>query len=321
MGKETPLISSRRLSNAEGDPVAVVRVRNLQAVIQGPKDAWGRGSKQQPLLISAGVSLTHPFPSSSSDDKVASDTVHYGLLSKSILGTLEKLPKSALSLSDVLNRIWIDLTGYRYDGVREPSAEKTRPFLDSSLIRRLSVSLVLPKASLMGSAIRLSGSCLFADSAITARSLELSIEGVRVPTLIGVNSNERNAKQVVVANVRIDEYETTHDDYAIMEGVIAMSESSFETLEALAASLAFHIARKLRTHRDDFYGEIIRIGLEKPTAVPLADAACVELTVRTEDVKIEVSKTKDVRFDDSRNKVACAKDVKSGGGKAHHSKS
>ena len=92
----------------------------------------------------------------------------------------------------------------------------------------------------------------------------------------------------------------------------AMSESTFETLEALAASLAFHIARELRTKRDDFYGEIIRIGLEKPTAVPLADAACVELTVRTEDVKIEVSKTKDVRFDDTRNKVAGLKDVKAG---------
>lgn len=92
-----------------------------------------------------------------------------------------------------------------------------------------------------------------------------------------------------------------------------MSESSFETLEALAASLAFHIARELRTKRDDFYGEIIRIGLEKPTAVPLAEAACVELTVRTEDVKIEVSKCKDkdVRFDDTRNKVANAKDTKS----------
>ncbi|KAM0564307.1 hypothetical protein ACHAPJ_000517 [Fusarium lateritium] len=314
MGKETPIISSRRLANAEGDPVAVVRVRNLQTIIQGPKDAWGRGSKQQPLLISAEVSLTHPFPSSSSDDKVASDTVHYGLLSKSILGTLGKLPKSALSLSDVLNRIWVDLTGHQYNGVKEPSAEHVKPFLDASLIRRLSVSLVLPKASLMGSAIRLSGSCLFTDSAITARSLELGLEGIRVPTLIGVNSNERNAKQVVVTNVRIDEYEATHDNYASIESIIvdAMSESTFETLEALAASLAFHIARELRTKRDDFYGEIIRIGLEKPTAVPLADAACVELTVRTEDVKIEVSKTKDVRFDDTRNKVAGLKDVKAG---------
>ncbi|KAL6919309.1 hypothetical protein FSST1_003335 [Fusarium sambucinum] len=306
MGKETPLVSSRRLSNAEGDPVAVVRVRNLQTTIQGPKDAWGRGSKQQPLLISAEVSLTHAFPSSSADDKVDSDTVHYGLLSKSILSTLEKLPNSALSLSDVLNRLWVDLTGFQYTGVKDPSAKQTKAFLQTSLIRRLSVSLVLPKASLMGSAIRLTGSCLFVDSAITARSLELGLEGIRVPTLIGVNSNERNAKQVVITNIKIDEYQTAHDDYAVIESIIvdAMSESSFETLEALAASLAFHIARELRTKRDDFYGEIIRIGLEKPTAVPLAEAACVELTVKTEDVKIEVSKTKDVRFDDTRNKVA-----------------
>jgi dihydroneopterin aldolase len=220
MGKEIPLVSSRRLSNAEGDPVAVVRVRNLQTTIQGPKDAWGRGSKQQPLLISAEVSLTHAFPSSSSHDKVASDTVHYGLLSKSILSTLEKLPKSALSLSDILNRLWVDLTGYLYTGVKEPSAEHTKAFLDIGLIRRLSVSLVLPKASLMGSAIKLSGSCLFTDSAITARSLELGLEGIRVPTLIGVNSNERNAKQVVITNIRIDEYETSHDDYAVIESVV-----------------------------------------------------------------------------------------------------
>ncbi|KAM0399780.1 hypothetical protein ACHAQC_003062 [Fusarium culmorum] len=318
MGKETPLVSSRRLSNAEGDPVAVVRVRNLQTTIQGPKDAWGRGSKQQPLLISAAVSLTHAFPSSSADDEV-SDTVHYGLLSKSILSTLEKLPKSALSLSDVLNRLWVDLTGFQYTGVKDPSAEQTKAFLQTSLIRRLSISLVLPKASLMGSAIRLTSSCLFVDSAITARSLELGLEGIRVPTLIGVNSNERKAKQVVITNIRIDEYQTAHDDYAVIESIIvdAMSESSFETLEALAASLAFHIARELRTKRDDFYGEIIRIGLEKPTAVPLAEAACVELTVKTEDVKIEVSKTKDVRFDDTRNRVAGS----AGATKSHDSKS
>jgi hypothetical protein len=101
----------------------------------------------------------------------------------------------------------------------------------------------------------------------------------------------------------------------------AMSESSFETLEALAASLAFHIARELRTKRDDFYGEIIRIGLEKPTAVPLAEAACVELTVRTENVKIEVSKTKDVRFDDTRNKVAEAGNGKAGSSKNQNGKS
>lgn len=100
-----------------------------------------------------------------------------------------------------------------------------------------------------------------------------------------------------------------------------MSESSFETLEALAASIAFHIARELRAKRDDFYGEIIRIGLEKPTAVPLAEAACVELTVRTKDVKTEVSKTKDVRFDDTRNKFAESGDGKAGGSKNQDGKS
>lgn len=64
-----------------------------------------------------------------------------------------------------------------------------------------------------------------------------------------------------------------------------MIASSYETLEALAADLSVHIAKQLRSKREEIYGAIIRIGLEKPTAVPLADAACVELTVKTEDVK------------------------------------
>ncbi|KAF5006128.1 hypothetical protein FDECE_7466 [Fusarium decemcellulare] len=306
MSKEAPIVSSRRLSNAEGDPVATIRVRNLQTTIQGPKDAWGRGAKPQPLLVSAEVSLTRAFGPSSSDDKVASDTVHYGLLSKAILSTLDTLPKDGLSLSDVLNRLWVQLTGFRYNGLKEGQA---RPFLDNSVIRRLTISLVLPKASLMGSAIRLSGSCLFSKSSITARSLELGLEGLRVPTLIGVNSNERKAKQVVVANVRIDEYETMYDDYAVLEGVVvdALSESSFETLEALAADLSIHIARELRSKREEFYGAIIRIGLEKPTAVPLADAACVELAVKTDAVKIDEARIERARPWDLTDEVKSEK--------------
>lgn len=70
-----------------------------------------------------------------------------------------------------------------------------------------------------------------------------------------------------------------------------MIASSYETLEALAADLSVQIAKQLRSKREEFYGAIIRIGLEKPTAVPLADAACVELTVKTEDVKIDETQT------------------------------
>ena len=74
-----------------GEPNAVVRVRNLQYTIKGPQDAWGRPGRPQPVLVSAEVSLYQPFKSSSSKDVVASDTVHYGLLSKSILATLGRL--------------------------------------------------------------------------------------------------------------------------------------------------------------------------------------------------------------------------------------
>jgi hypothetical protein len=60
-----------------------------------------------------------------------------------------------------------------------------------------------------------------------------------------------------------------------------MVNSSFGTLEALGAVLA----KKIRDAPmwDGFRWQI-RICLEKPTAITLADAACVEITVDSKSV-------------------------------------
>lgn len=66
-----------------------------------------------------------------------------------------------------------------------------------------------------------------------------------------------------------------------------MAASSYETLEALASDLALQITRHLRSKLPNIEpkdGCQIVIGLEKPTAVALADAACVELRTNTRDV-------------------------------------
>lgn len=58
-----------------------------------------------------------------------------------------------------------------------------------------------------------------------------------------------------------------------------MEASTYDTLEALATHLAGalrdHLASREADQPQD--GRHIRIGLEKPTAIPLAEAACVEL--------------------------------------------
>lgn len=67
-----------------------------------------------------------------------------------------------------------------------------------------------------------------------------------------------------------------------------MSDSSYETLEALACDLSIKISQGLETISSHStlpkgHNRPIAISLEKPTAVVLADAACVELFTTTQD--------------------------------------
>ncbi|KAL7798583.1 hypothetical protein V8C37DRAFT_368389 [Trichoderma ceciliae] len=292
-----------------GQPPAVVRVRNLQTSIEGPSDAWNRKGRPQPLSVSASVMLKEAFDTSSTADKVAADTVHYGLLSKAIMASLEGQGQlypategpgdgagasQFSSLRDVVNTIWGDLTGQ--DGCGRSNAtdeeQEVTSFLKASTIRCLELTVHLPKASLLGGGVSLTRIALFGrdgESRPQPRGMSLKIHDLRVPTLIGVNDNERMAKQVVVATIEIDKYNIDEDVFTMIEAeaVEVMSQSSFETLEALANTLAFRLASYLHSSQAGSMnrkGWPIKIALEKPIAVVLADAACVQLSVNSSEV-------------------------------------
>ena len=233
-----PRLQSRwRVRYCAGEPVAVVQVRNLQAVVQAGQDAWGREGKSQPFVISAELFLGGDFGTAVSADKVTSHTVHYGLLSKTILSSLDTLSTSKtsggadaashLSLRAVLDVIWSSLTGTPLGGAAagDSSNSQQKPFLDVSILRFLEVSILLPKASLLGSGVRLTGSALFGrntldDQPTNIYSVSLAIEELRLPTLIGINENERNARQVVVVSVELDEYDFPMDIYTDVESTV-----------------------------------------------------------------------------------------------------
>lgn len=223
-----------------GQPPAKVRVRNLQTSIEGPSDAWNRKGKQQPLSVSASVMLKEAFDTSSSADKVAGDTVHYGLLSKAILASLEgkgpqRLAKEKSgdaastnpfsSLRDVVNTIWEDLTNQDANGKskvteEEEEGQEAKSFLKVSTIRCFELTAHLPKASLLGSGVSLTRIALFGrdgESRPQPRGMSLKIHDLRVPTLIGVNGNERKAKQVVVATIEIDKFNIDEDVFTMIE--------------------------------------------------------------------------------------------------------
>jgi dihydroneopterin aldolase len=217
----------------------MVRVRNLQTTIEGPSDAWNRKGRQQPLSVSASVMLKEAFDTSSTADKVAGDTVHYGLLSKAILASLEgqgqqhpaatNKPGDTASTSrystlrDVVNTIWEDLT-YQDDNGRSKATDEeeheAKSFLKASTIRCFELTAHLPKASLLGGGVSLTRIAIFGrdgESRPQPRGMSLKIHDLRVPTLIGVNDNERKAKQVVVACIEIDKFNIDEDVFTMIE--------------------------------------------------------------------------------------------------------
>ena len=68
-----------------------------------------------------------------------------------------------------------------------------------------------------------------------------------------------------------------------------MESSSFGTLEALVADLAETVTLHLREEEQepaDGSGSRLRIVVDKPVAVPFADAPSVELRINTRDVAV-----------------------------------
>lgn len=235
-----PILSTQwEVRAIAGEPKAVVRVRNLQAVVQGGTDAWGRPGKAQPALITAEISFTHPFGTVCSDDRLSPETVHYGKLSKAILEAVDDLnnepapPGSAgaaatPTMKDVLDMIWARLTGLPVDGnAEEFSGSGETPFLNLQFIRFMSITLTFPKASLLGEGVSLTASTLYGPFAggfgCLRYALSLRLCKLRVPTLIGVNPNERHNKQFVVADIELDNFICLEDLYTDLEkGVVAV---------------------------------------------------------------------------------------------------
>lgn len=215
--------------HAAGEPLAVVRVRQLSTACQGPQDAWGRANATQPVTIDAELHFARPFDAAVAGDRVtAGDTVHYGTLSKLILACVERSNEharassggSSVDLRVLLEMIWIVLTGRNVKG--DDAAPEATPLLDLAKLRFMSLTVTLPKASLLGEGVSLTAANVFPPqlASLSMYGLALKVHRLRVPTLIGVNGNERQAKQFVVADVELDRFDYYPDIHCELEGLI-----------------------------------------------------------------------------------------------------
>ncbi|KAK3905849.1 hypothetical protein C8A05DRAFT_30307 [Staphylotrichum tortipilum] len=273
-------------------PPAAVHVRNLHTTLQhAGHDAWNRAHKAQPCTLSASVLFSSPFAAAARDDRLGEETVHYGSLSKELLGAVGVMEgvwkneggERERGVGDVVGGLWTAMTGLGFDMEEAPEGWKGEGVLiRMGRVRLFSVTVGLPKASLLGEGVKLTAAAVFEGGRVKARARALEVSRLRVPTLVGVNKNERLAKQVVVVTVVVEGFTRGEDVYVEIEAdvVKAMEESSFETLEALGA----HLAQRVLTSKwhEGSWGVLIR--MEKPTAVPMADCPIVEVRATRESL-------------------------------------
>lgn len=240
--------SSWQVRAEAGEPFAVIRVRDLQGTLKAGTDAWGRPNKTQPVVVSAELSMAQPFDGASATDTVGDDTVHYGHLAKALLGSLDMVNSlvekrgGPFSLWFALLHIYEQLTGYRLDHRERIPEDVVRTSQGGTLrqqlerVRCMDITLTLPKGSLLGDGVSISRAMVFEAARPVVWSETLRIHGLRVPTLIGVNPNERKAKQVVKTDVEIEGYKSNavgeDDIYVELESVVVKVNLLFTALPA-----------------------------------------------------------------------------------------
>ncbi|KAF2186385.1 hypothetical protein K469DRAFT_664336 [Zopfia rhizophila CBS 207.26] len=251
----------QRLQNQDCDKIVV---RNLEATINAGVDAWGR-KKAQPALLTISLALKKQFDSAAQADSLDSSTIHYGKLSKNIRAAVHECRAEWMTTNSLAL------------AVEKCALEATGP----AELDHFELDVFYPKGSMLGDGAGLIYSVHYeARSMGNKISRVLYLRNVRIPCLIGVNANERQQKQPVIVNLWLDCHpeDRTEDYPQVEDGLVkVVSESSFETLESLSTMAVQKLKEKFARPGDDRDG-YIRMRVEKPMAVPFAEAPAIEIS-------------------------------------------
>ncbi|KAF2786201.1 hypothetical protein K505DRAFT_380419 [Melanomma pulvis-pyrius CBS 109.77] len=244
---------------AKEDVTDKITVRNLEVTANSGVDAWGR-EKEQRALVTVTLTFGQSFASAAAADSLDGSTVHYGILSKEIRSSIDS-NRSAGHLG----------TGALSNHIHARALHTA----DKAPLASVEVDIFYPKGSLLGDGAGFRQCISYPNE---SASLVLYLQNVRVPCIIGINSNEREQKQPVVVNLWVEKVGAGRaDDYTKLESLVveAISNSSFETLESLSAMVVQELRQKFFTEADE--GSYIRLRVAKPMAVPFADAPAIEI--------------------------------------------
>jgi len=176
-------------------------VQNLSVNVNAGVDVWGR-EKTQRALITVTLCLAKPFASAAEADALDKSTVHYGILSKAIHAVINAELPAHLST--------IELAGKLVASARETAG--------GTPMASIKVDVKYPKGTMLGEGACLSHGYIENDDKVLT---VLYLENLKIPCLIGVNSNERLRKQPVVVNVWAECINGARsDDYPKLEAVV-----------------------------------------------------------------------------------------------------
>jgi dihydroneopterin aldolase len=202
---------------AESGHYDKIAVQNLDITVNAGTDVWGRKKKQR-AFISVTVTLAQQFASASSTDTVDDSTIHYGILSKAVQARLQDASSDWVSTSELSASI--------RDSVKKVAG--------STPIYAVETNVSYLKGSMFGDA---TGHITSTIEETGEHSSTLYLRNVRIPCLIGVNSNERLKKQPVLLNLWVDCIpESRVDGCAELESVlfyvsrISMSSFAYSSL-------------------------------------------------------------------------------------------
>lgn len=179
-----------------------ITVRNLEVTVNAGVDAWGR-PKEQRALVTVDLTLSSSFQSAATADSLDGSTVHYGILSKEI--------RALIACNQSIGHATTgEMSAYIHTRALHTA--------DKAPLASVEIDIFYPKGSMLGDGAGFRQSISYPNK---STSTVLYLQNVRVPCVIGVNSNERKQKQPVVVNLWIECIAAERaDDYTKVETVV-----------------------------------------------------------------------------------------------------
>ncbi|KAI9784219.1 MAG: hypothetical protein M1816_001041 [Peltula sp. TS41687] len=282
-----------RILSQRGD---CVQINNLHVDAMVGHTIFGE-RKLQPVQISAVLPTPRGASMSSSarSDTVDGSTIHYGVMSKEIRRHVQQQQQDDLTEPMGLDRFAEQVAAVVQKTLAPPPSSSSKRAAaaadddDDDYDRPFQLSFFLPKASAWGSGVRYHFfSCepqrrLGSDAVFVPRNRSLQLENLRVHTIIGVNPPERKVRQPVVVNVWLDPLAdaAAADGYDEVEQIVVktIEGSAFETLEALSETIVANLFKLFVFAVAP--GSTVRVVVEKPLAVLMADGPAVKIERRS----------------------------------------